>query len=343
MNLHRRLLIGIFFAFVIAAMSLIIPRAQAEASALKQEPTPTASMPCQTCHPDVQKAWFEGAHSSERTSHVLNEEAYKCEACHPNLAGQMPSVNSAPTAESNIPQGPDSCVLCHTTGYDPNTGVSKSYGVTCEACHSPAPANHPSEKMPVDSSADLCGKCHSDSRFNWTEWQDSKHYQKEMQCVECHDPHSASLQKVEGDANGDKSALCANCHEEMKKFSYSVHSEAGVSCVNCHLGEKKGVDAFHIVPNHSFVVEKTACNKCHADELHNPRGVDAAITPTPSPAPDLTATATPQPVPAASSSGDNQWLWLALVGIAGLMGLVIGVVIPNLLKTIQRPAAKKRA
>ena len=41
-----------------------------------------------------------------------------------------------------------------------------------------APADHPKSPMPVDTSPDLCGRCHSDTRFGWQDWKVSTHYQR---------------------------------------------------------------------------------------------------------------------------------------------------------------------
>jgi predicted CXXCH cytochrome family protein len=236
------------------------------------------------------------------------------------------------------------CMKCHTTGFNPSTGVSKSYGVTCEACHSPIPADHPTKKMPVNSSTDMCEKCHSDSRFNWTKWQDSKHYQQDMKCVECHDPHSTSLQHV-GTDSADNSALCIRCHKDDKKMSPdSVHGKAGISCIKCHLGDKKGVDEFHVVPDHSFKVDIATCDGCHVDQIHRPASDQpVALNPSPTPTPTISIPSpTPDPVVQSQPANESnkQLLWLTFAGITGLIGLVIGIAIPNL-KLLIKP--KKRS
>src|SRR4030065_542042 len=65
--------------------------------------------------------------------------------------------------------------------------------VTCNSCHGEDTADHPKSPMPVDRSPDLCGRCHSDTRFGWQDWQGSTHYQRGKKCTTCHDAERASL------------------------------------------------------------------------------------------------------------------------------------------------------
>ena len=335
----RRIFLFILAAsFVIGGGALSAPHEHAQASPKVQQ-TPTQQS-CESCHQEIQELWFEGAHSSARTSHVL-EESHDCLACHPNKIGDGQSLQTPSTPMDDSLEGTNICVTCHTTGYDPDTGQSKSYGITCEACHGPAPSNHPDEDMPVISNTDACGRCHSDARFNWDQWEKSTHYQQNMRCVECHDPHSTTLHGVEGTGNTDQSALCVQCHNNDEIISrYSIHGRAGVSCVKCHLGEKTGPDAFHVVPNHSFKPEIATCNECHAEKLHqrsNSGNIPPVVSGSTSTPP---ASETPLQGPIGGDlpgQGTNkQWLWLVLLLIAGLMGLVIGLALSILAKKPRR-------
>ncbi len=70
---------------------------------------------------------------------------------------------------------PYNCGKCHTTGYseeghqDGLPGILGTWafpGIECEACHGPAAehaANPAKVKPTVDSSSELCGKCHVSS------------------------------------------------------------------------------------------------------------------------------------------------------------------------------------
>lgn len=332
--LFRRILIKVIFAASLAAPLLwFLLYGQVQASPQAQ----SDSEDCASCHADIQDIWYEGAHSAARTTHVL-EQSMKCLACHPDFTGGQgirPPAGFASSADGKMKDS--NCLACHTTGYDPQTGKSKAYGVTCEACHTPV-SGHPDKDISTNTRADLCGRCHSDTRFNWDNWQNSRHYQENMSCVECHDPHSASLHNVSVEPAVDKSGLCLSCHKPDEHMSpYSVHGRAGVTCVKCHLGEKRGVDAFHVVPNHSFKPEIETCSSCHAAALHRRakpgESLPAAIEPSSSPTPHAAA---PQPQetenaqPPQNKQPDSQLLWLAFAGVAGLIGLIIGAALPLL-------------
>jgi len=278
---------------------------------------------CMGCHKDIYDNWKTGPHGQSLTDPIFAKE---WEA-----------------------QGkPGACMVCHTTAYDPANGKSGAEGVSCEACHSPIPANHPQDNMPVDKSPDLCGKCHSDPRFATENWQLSAHYQRGMTCSVCHDAHTAGMKTVEGATlTGDASALCANCHKDaMQNFPTSKHAEAGVTCVNCHLGFNVGKDEaavtnfvnVHKSPDHNFQTTLATCNKCHSDQMHAPGQAAAAAaikieaeggTPTPQP----TAPATPiipvtnQPLPVSP---------IGFASMAGLLGLAGGMVLAPWLERLYR-------
>jgi predicted CXXCH cytochrome family protein len=322
-KLFHRFLIGLFFALPIVGLALFLTQISADAQASTQDPQPTTAPKfpgmtydsCAGCHKEIHDSWTQGAHGQALSDPVF--------------------------AKAWSEQGePGACLVCHTTGYDPATGTIASEGVSCEACHSPIPADHPSENMPVDNTPELCGKCHSDPRFESNDWKLSAHYQRDMSCTVCHDQHSAGMKSVAGQIGTltDASDLCANCHKDaMQNFPTSKHAEADVTCVNCHLGFNPqevsegplSFDELHKAPNHNFVPSLDTCNKCHSDQMHAPGDavVAAAIkvediggTPTPEP----TAAATPVP------PVENEPLPVSPLGfaaMAGLLGLAAGMVL----------------
>jgi predicted CXXCH cytochrome family protein len=242
----ERILIALMFALLAAGITLVVASAQDGAPPSAQ----TTSTDCAVCHTEFETAWHSGPHGQAGSDPIFLDEWTK--------------------------QGkPGACLVCHTTGYDPATATFKENGVTCEACHGPAPADHPKTPMPVDRTTDLCGRCHSDTRFGWQDWKVSTHYQRGMDCATCHDPHSAALKTVPGprvEKTSDQvSALCINCHKEHSmNFSYTTHNQRGVSCVDCHVNHLETVDrTAHTVPDHSFNASLDSCNTCHAQEMHN--------------------------------------------------------------------------
>ena len=137
----ERFLISIMFALLAAGVTLIIASAQGTTPASGQ--ADTNSSDCAVCHTEFEMTWENGPHGK---------------------AGSDPIFLDAWATQGK----PGACLVCHTTGYDPATATYKADGVTCEACHGPAPADHPKTPMPIDRSTDLCGRCHSDTR-HWSQ------------------------------------------------------------------------------------------------------------------------------------------------------------------------------
>jgi predicted CXXCH cytochrome family protein len=289
------------FALLAAGVTLIIASA-------KNGQTDTAAeftSDCAACHTEYQMTWESGAHGQAADDPVFVQEWEK--------------------------QGkPGACLVCHTTGYDPATATYEAAGVTCEACHGPANPDHPKTPMAVDRTTDLCGRCHSDTRFGWQDWTISTHYQRGMDCATCHDPHSASLKIVsvttgsDVDAADEISQLCINCHKEHSMdFSYTSHHEQGVSCVDCHVNHLENEDrAAHTVPDHSFNASLQSCNTCHAQQMHSPteaKSPEGTTEQVAAPAEEIQlASITPEPDPVSP---------MGFSVLAGLIGLAGGMVL----------------
>lgn len=306
----ERIIVALMIALLFAGVTLVV--AQAQDGTPPVESTQQADAPCAVCHDDFQKAWEDGLHGH---------------------AGNDPIFLQAWEAQGK----PGACLVCHVTGYDPAAATWKQDGVTCEACHGVVSIDHPNEPAAVDRSPDLCGRCHSDTRFGWQDWQGSTHYQRGMDCNVCHDSHTAGMKSVPGSVNvQDASNLCENCHKEaMDNFPSSKHAEAGVTCVNCHLGfradnESDPLDLTeaHKAPDHSFIPTLDTCNKCHSTQMHAPgesvaaaaiRAEEAGGTPTPQPSPVTVDTPDVSTEPSPVSP-------IGYAGLAGLVGLAAGMV-----------------
>jgi len=203
---------------------------------------------CQACHPAIHVAWENSAHG-----HATDDPVFQ--------------------SEWNGQSKPRECLLCHTTGYDPETNTWEEDGITCLACHEPISENHPIDPMPSNRSATLCEKCHSQTVI---EWQLSVHRKSGLDCVDCHGQHSTDLKVA------DASSLCASCHRERaSNFAHSVHSEQNLTCVDCHLetvsegSEPMDGTEGHSAKDHSFRPKLDACNECHSYQMHDPMDVHA--------------------------------------------------------------------
>jgi predicted CXXCH cytochrome family protein len=108
----------------------------------------------------------------------------------------------------------------------------------------------------------MCGQCHTQTVF---EWQISQHRQANMDCVDCHGQHSTSLRTE------DAEALCASCHRDRAStFAHTAHSQEGLTCAACHLEPEEQIGQGHSTRDHSFLVKLSACNACHAYQMHDP-------------------------------------------------------------------------
>ncbi len=94
-------------------------------------------------------------------------------------------------------QGKESCAECHEENYKANRR-SPHKKIECENCHGPSGpgSNHPDEleKLPLNTSRELCLRCHSDlgypgtARSELPQIKNSQH-KRRKNCVECHNPH----------------------------------------------------------------------------------------------------------------------------------------------------------
>ncbi len=306
MSRLERFLFALMIALSCAGITLVVAQAHSQ-----DIPAAQGRNDCAVCHSDFQEDWLTGAHGQ---------------------ASQDPVFTDAWTEQGK----PGACLVCHVTGYDPATATWQKDGVACEACHSPAPLNHPEEPMPVDRTPDLCGRCHSDVRFGWEGWKISAHYQRGLTCSVCHDPHSASIKTIPDEMGKpqDLSALCINCHGEVAmQFPDSMHSQGGVTCVDCHLehfGESMA-NATHTVPDHSFKASLGTCNACHEHQMHGPTEASGQTSGEPLTTTAVTATPTSDKPAPVSPAG--------FAGLAGLIGLAGGMVLsPWLEKAYRRMA-----
>ena len=198
-----------------------------------------------------------------------------CKGCHPSQAeawAGAPHADAAGVAAFveawQAVKSPGYCLACHTTGYDPNTGIYAFEGVTCESCHGPFVTGHPGKPMIVDASPQACGQCHK-STLN--EWEISQHGQRNIGCVSCHDVHGQKMKK------GTATELCSQCHADIAtNVAHASSSGKGLTCADCHIGPRAGDPSEgHANTGHTFQVGTNTCSRCHADEIH--RGVKAMM------------------------------------------------------------------
>jgi predicted CXXCH cytochrome family protein len=269
---YIRFFIVLILALVMAGVSLFVVNAQSDIPNPPSTDVIVTADNCASCHSDTYEMWHKGGHGDVRANDALDQQG-NCLACHKAIPDSSMSNNVVEGQSFKdywTDKGrPNNCLACHVTGYDPTTDTWKSEGISCVSCHNPIPASHPNESMPVDKNSDLCSTCHTGDRFGWDTWRQSIHFQNNMTCTNCHNPHSTSVKQT-GQSEADTSSLCENCHKDMAQSAiHSNHIKSGATCITCHIGSSKGADDFHKVPDHDFKPKLEACNGCHADQMHS--------------------------------------------------------------------------
>ena len=204
---------------------------------LAQGPGYGGSDSCSGCHKELHETWSQTLHAHAYSSPIFQEDW--------------------------VSQGSNnSCLECHTTGFDANTGKYSEEGVSCESCHGPLQPGHPETQMSVKPDAALCSTCH---KTTTNEWKASKHGQIGIDCQSCHDPHS---QKPKAETI---TALCSNCHKDAgSSYTHGTHANAGLQCSDCHMARNPDAHATGglIATGHTFSVGSEACINCHKDTVH---------------------------------------------------------------------------
>jgi hypothetical protein len=221
-----------------AYVSRLLNAAETSLGLLRSEPAQivpvtSASDPaeCTECHADVHDVWQSSPHANASLGDNF-QQAY---------------------TESGRPSY---CMSCHASGYDPNTQRYVFEGVVCSTCHVlDEGAEHPPGPMPIASSSEACGRCHSGEHSpEYNEWLVSDHSNFNVDCVDCHVAHDNSLRL------GDVNATCADCHENA--MNDEIHMGEDMNCVDCHMTR---VDDEGEVIHHTMFFDPKTCAECHGD------------------------------------------------------------------------------
>jgi predicted CXXCH cytochrome family protein len=160
---------------------------------------------------------------------------------------------------------PDSCLLCHTTGWntsEANHGADEVdyrknlLGIQCESCHGPGSEHVKGggdpNKITVDYSAKLCGSCHTGGHHpTYDEWKTSD--------------HANALTSLKGSSHA--SDHCLACHSSDYWYDRTVTLETakeGITCVMCHFAHGS---------NFEYQLREEGeklCGLCHTSEGSQP-------------------------------------------------------------------------
>lgn len=228
------LLVGLLAVFLFTGIVSAAPNTQGD------DPTEEilSDNDCVSCHRDEMGNWAESPHA-----HAYDD---------PFFQEQWVGLGS-----------PDTCLACHTTNYKSSTGEYEKEGVSCQSCHGKVTSDHPDKIVPTIVDTYYCGSCHTTTL---SEWRSTGHAAENVDCMDCHDPHS---QKPLFENPDD---LCINCHRDgMGDYLNDLHVKQDIGCVDCHAlvipPEVAPEDG--IVPTgHAFTISPETCVACHTDALH---------------------------------------------------------------------------
>ncbi len=227
---------------------------------------------CSDCHStDLKKNYDDSSDSFHTTFSEIN---VGCEACH------GPSENHVSFYEKNKDnykgKTPPSI-------YMPKDLPSKELVDKCARCHSRRSQlteyfdydgnflDHYNPQLLLDPQYFLDGQI-LDEDYVYASFAQSKMYENDVSCRDCHDMHSMKLLK-------DGNDLCMSCHTpdyNSPKHHFHKQNTESSKCINCHMQGRiyMGNDYRR---DHSFRVPRpdhtqkygdipNACNTCHKDK-----------------------------------------------------------------------------
>ncbi len=223
---------------------------------------------CSDCHStNVRKNYNENSEDYNTKFSVVN---VSCEACHgpgkkhveevKSLGSKYNSINGymQMTSKTSPTELVDQCARCHMRREQISEGFN--FEGTMLDHYFPqlieSPVYHPDGQI-------------LDEDYVYGSFIQSKMYQNNVSCNNCHDSHSLKLK-----FDGNK--LCFQCHESLKYDTTSHHFHEGIQeatkCINCHMTGKiyMGNDFRR---DHSFRIPRpdlsikyntpNACTQCH--------------------------------------------------------------------------------
>ena len=290
----------------------------------KQQPQPVAansddyvgSETCATCHEERDKEFKTTAHSK-----LVHEKSWKgkvvgCESCHgpgkahveaggdktkirtfqgetsKQVSDTCLNCHSGKEEHSNYLRGEHwrndvGCTDCHTSHGGRATGLNRAASNTFVASANAEKPGFETTKMLKGSEQQLCLKCHTEQKHQFTQPFHHKVLEGAMKCSDCHNPHGG-FEARQGRLSSGTDAACVKCHSDKQgPFAFehapvktegcaSCHTPHGSSnprmlntanvaqlCLTCH-SVAHNVGAIEPVgPAHNLQVQYRDCTACH--------------------------------------------------------------------------------
>lgn len=230
---------------------------------------------CADCHStNLQENYIAEADSFHTTWSSIN---VSCESCHGPGRDHVEFAESEQVEQATIEriradlkltgntsqvEQINQCAQCH----------SLREQVTQEYAHEGDFLNHFNPTLPHPESYYPDGQI-KEEVYVYGSFLQSRMFDNEVECSDCHDPHSLELK-----ANVTDNTLCMSCHEPQfntpEHHFHEPNTEAS-QCINCHMPGRYYMEV-DFRRDHSFRVPRpdisknidspNACNSCHEDQ-----------------------------------------------------------------------------
>jgi len=174
---------------------------------------------CAVCHNDIQQARL-----------ASNHRGVRCEVCHGPAAAH---VANPMEVKPSIPQGRDTCTLCHAynpsrpTGFPQIDPVAHNPMIACKTCHNPHAPEPP-------TTPEECSACHRQ-----IESQKAVSHHATLPCTTCHvvpTEHKINPRSVRP-GKPETREFCGGCHAagipDVPQINLRSHGQPYV-CWQCH-------------------------------------------------------------------------------------------------------------